>query len=121
MKRVKQHKKLGSDGIADLKKLYQVERQQQAEIFLLDFISSDESLDPITKGPKIFFYRFLLSVHFILLFFVYFLIFVAQLIVKCLNQWQFGLDLMNNIIKSCESSMEVFIHRLTFLFNLPFF
>ena len=47
---MKQHKKVGSDGIADLKKLYQVERQQQAEIFLLDFISSDEASDPVTKG-----------------------------------------------------------------------
>lgn len=87
MKRVKQHKKVGSDGIADLKKLYQVERQQQAEIFLLDFISSDEASDPVTKGTLSFslvLVSCILFKHYIFpLIFSHFFLFFLFLILFC--------------------------------------
>jgi hypothetical protein len=88
VKRVRLHKKSSSDqsGVAPeltqinkLKEIYQTERQRLAERFLLDFIESDEASPPAVK---------------------------SYLIVKCLDQW-FSTDLMNNIIKSCEASMEV--------------
>jgi hypothetical protein len=85
---VKLHKKANSDqsGVAPdltqinkLKEIYQTERQSQAEGFLLEFIATDEATTPKVK---------------------------AYLIVKSLNEW-FSTDLMNNILKSCESSIEV--------------